>query len=162
AFTICDAYHCSVTTGTDPNRIVFWSGSNFNPGACAAGENCTDVDSEPNNLRCWVEGALPSPGYTYAGSAFQWPTIPDVLQHGGVSWRIYQDPNANWTGALHGGLAFETFRTARPGSPIYENGMSHWSLEQLAEHVKQGTLPQVSWVLPPMNWSEHPLPSSPL
>jgi Phosphoesterase family len=31
AFTICDAYHCSVTTGTDPNRIVFWSGSNFKP-----------------------------------------------------------------------------------------------------------------------------------
>ena len=23
AFTICDAYHCSVTTGTDPNRIMF-------------------------------------------------------------------------------------------------------------------------------------------
>ncbi|HEU0096893.1 MAG TPA: alkaline phosphatase family protein, partial [Rhizomicrobium sp.] len=30
AFTICDAYHCSITAGTDPNRIVFWSGSNFN------------------------------------------------------------------------------------------------------------------------------------
>ena len=29
AFTICDAYHCSITTGTDPNRIVFFSGSNF-------------------------------------------------------------------------------------------------------------------------------------
>ena len=25
SFTLCDAYHCSVTTGTDPNRIVFWS-----------------------------------------------------------------------------------------------------------------------------------------
>ncbi|MBL7650214.1 MAG: twin-arginine translocation signal domain-containing protein, partial [Candidatus Hydrogenedentes bacterium] len=29
SFTISDAYHCSVATGTDPNRIVFWSGSNF-------------------------------------------------------------------------------------------------------------------------------------
>jgi phospholipase C len=23
AFTICDAYHCSATTGTVPNRIMF-------------------------------------------------------------------------------------------------------------------------------------------
>jgi phospholipase C len=40
--------------------------------------------------------------------------------------------------------------------------MSHWSLEQFADQVKKGTLPQVSWVLPPANWSEHPVPSSPL
>ena len=24
AFTICDAYHCSLTGATDPNRIVFF------------------------------------------------------------------------------------------------------------------------------------------
>jgi phospholipase C len=161
AFTVCDAYHCSVTTGTHPNRIVFWSGSNFNPERCALGENCGDEDSEPNDLRCWVEGALPSPGYKYAGSAFKWPTIPDVLQKAGVTWRIYQNPNDNWTGAMHGCLAFESFRSAQPGSAIYKNGMTHWSLEQLAEDVKQGTLPQVSWVLPPAKWSEHPVPSSP-
>ncbi|PTQ08867.1 phospholipase C, phosphocholine-specific [Sphingomonas oleivorans] len=162
AFTICDAYHCSVTTGTDPNRIVFWSGSNFNPELRARGENCTDADSEPNNLRCWVKGALPSPGYVYAGSSFRWPTIPDVLEAAGIDWRIYQDPNDNWTGAMHGGLAFESFRTARPGSGLYERGMSDWSLDQLARDVQQGTLPAVSWVLPPKEWSEHPGASTPL
>ena len=62
---------------------------------------------------------------------------------------------------MHGGLAFESFRIARPGSPLYEKGMRHWSLEQLAEDARNGTLPQVSWVLPPMVWSEHPGPSSP-
>lgn len=162
AFTICDAYHCSVTTGTDPNRIVFFSGSNFNPQLRARGENCTDADSEPNNLRCWIKGALPVPGYTYAGSAFRWQTIPDVLEQAGISWRIYQDPNNNWTGAMHGCLAFESFRTAKPQSRIYRNGMTHWSLSQLAEDVKNGTLPRVSWVLPPREWSEHPLPSTPV
>jgi phospholipase C len=162
AFTICDAYHCSVTTGTDPNRIFFWSGSNFDPKLRAQGINCTDETSEPDNLRCWIEGKLPEPGYIYAGNALTWPTIPEVLQDAGISWRIYQDPNDNWTGAMHGCLAFESFRSAKPGSPIYENGMRHWSLEQLAEHAKAGTLPQVSWVLPPATWSEHPLPSSPL
>jgi phospholipase C len=161
AFTLCDAYHCSITTGTDPNRIAFWSGTNADPRARAKGQNCTDADSEPDNLRCWVTGALPEPGYTYAGSSFTWPTIPDVLEKAGVSWRIYQDPNDNWTGAMHGGLAFESFRTARPGSPLYEKGMRHWSLEQLAEDARNGALPQVSWVLPPELMSEHPGPSSP-
>jgi len=162
AFTICDAYHCSLTTGTGPNRIFFFSGSNFDPEHRARGENCTAADSEPDNLRCWVKGALPEPGYTYAGSAFQWPTIPDVLEDAGISWRIYQDPNDNWTGAMHGGLAFESFRSAQPGSGLYEKGMRHWSLEQLEEDVRADTVPQVSWVLPPPRSSEHPSPSSPL
>ncbi len=162
AFTVCDAYHCSITTGTDPNRVMFWSGSNFDPRLRAQGINCTDADSEPDNLRCWIEGALPEPGYTYAGSALTWPTIPDVLEAAGISWRIYQDPNDNWTGAMHGGLAFESFRMCRAGMPLYEKGMRHWSLEQLAEDARKGELPQVSWVLPPMLWSEHPGPSSPI
>jgi phospholipase C len=162
AFTVCDAYHCSITTGTDPNRVMFWSGSNFDPRLRAQGINCTDADSEPDNLRCWVEGALPEPGYTYAGSALTWPTIPDVLETAGISWRIYQDPNDNWTGAMHGGLAFESFRMCRAGTPLYEKGMRYWSLEQLAEDARKGELPQVSWVLPPMRWSEHPGPSSPV
>ncbi|QKJ32495.1 phospholipase C, phosphocholine-specific [Mucilaginibacter mali] len=162
AFTICDAYHCSVATGTDPNRVVFWSGSVHDPEKRAAGINCTDADSEPVNLRCWIKGHFPEPGYTYAGNAFKWPTIPDVLQKAGISWRIYQDPNDNWTGAMNGCLAFESFRTAKPGSPIYENGMKHWSLEDLANDVKNKRLPQVSWVLPSQSNSEHPgAPSSP-
>ncbi|MDC7675550.1 phosphocholine-specific phospholipase C [Asticcacaulis machinosus] len=162
AFTICDAYHCSITTGTDPNRIVFWSGANHDPQLRAKGINGTDADSEPNNLRCWIKGALPTPGYTYQGSAFTWPTIPDVLEGAGVSWRIYQDPNDNWTGAMHGGLAFESFRNAKPGSGLYEKGMSNWSLERFAQDVKDGTLPEVSWILPPKDWSEHPSASTPL
>ncbi len=156
AFTICDAYHCSVMTGTDPNRITFWSGSNFDPAMRARGTNCTAADSEPDNLRCLVKGAVPTPGYRYSGSAFTWPTIAEVLQQAGISWRIYQNPNDNWTGLMHGGLAFESFRSALPGSAIYENGMTHWSIEQFARDVQSDTLPQVSWVLPPAVWSEHP------
>ncbi len=161
-FTICDAYHCSIATGTDPNRIVFWSGSVHDPEKRAAGINCTDADSEPVNLRCWIKGEMPEPGYTYQGSAFKWPTIPDVLQQAGISWRIYQDPNDNWTGAMHGCLAFESFRNAKPGDPIYENGMRHWSLDDLANDVQNNRLPQVSWILPSQSNSEHPgAPSSP-
>ncbi len=166
AFTLCDAYHCSITTGTDPNRITFWSGSNFNPELAARGINCTDLDSEPNNLRCWIGNPetdkWPDPGYSYQSSAFTWPTLPDLLEAAGISWRIYQDPNDNWTGAMNGCLAFASFRDAQPGSAVYEQGMSHWSLDDFAAHVRDGTLPQVCWVLPPREFSEHPgAPSSP-
>jgi len=162
AFTLCDAYHCSVTAGTDPNRVVFWSGSSSDPALRTRGENSTDQTSEPDNLRCWIKGALPKPGYTYAGNALRWQTIPDVLEKAGVSWRIYQDPNNNWTGAMHGGLAFESFRTCTPDSGLYKNGMSPWSLDQLAQHVKDDTLPSVSWILPSAPYSEHPGASTPI
>ncbi len=87
AFTLCDAYHCSITTGTDPNRITFWSGSNFNPALRAQGINCTTNDSEPNNNRCWPNPSAwvagqpqPQPTYRYVGSDFNWDTLPDLLQ----------------------------------------------------------------------------------
>ncbi|MDI1365045.1 MAG: phospholipase C, phosphocholine-specific [bacterium] len=162
AFTLCDAYHCSVAAGTDPNRVVFWSGSSSDPELRARGVNSTDETSEPDNNRCWIKGALPTPGYTYAGNALRWETIPDVLEKAGVSWRIYQDPNNNWTGAMHGGLAFESFRTCTPDSGLYKNGMSPWSLDQLAQHVKDDTLPSVSWILPSAPFSEHPSASTPI
>lgn len=166
AFTLSDAYHCSVMGGTDPNRIVFFSGSNFDPEKRAQGINCTDLDSEPTNLRCWLKGDIYRDDYApvdnYKGNAFQWDTIPEVLEEAGVTWRIFQDPNDNWTGAMHGCLAFEGFRNAKPGSPIFENGMRKWTLEDLKSQVMDGSLPQVSWVLPSQDESEHPnAPSSP-
>ena len=162
AFTICDAYHCSIATGTDPNRVAFWSGSNYDPARRAAGLDSDYTNAEVVNIRCWITGSFPTPGYTYYGSALPWKSIPEVLEEAGVSWRIYQDPNDNWTGAMNGALAFAGFRNAAPGSSIYRNGLSHWSLDDLRRDVLQGTLPAVSWICPSQLQSEHPgAPSSP-
>ncbi len=163
AFTLCDSYHCSVTTGTDPNRIVLFSGSNFDPSLASSGINCTAENAEVNNLRCVVSGTMPDPGYTYQGSAFTWSTLPDLLQSAGISWRIYQNPNDNWSGLMHGGLAFKSFRaaTAASRSAIYENGMTLRTIEDLAADVRGDSLPAVSWVLPTAAQSEHPGASNP-
>ena len=164
AFTICDAYHCSLTTCTDPNRIVFFSGSNSDPTLRTQGINCTAADAEVTNVRCLVSGTMPLPGYTFKGSQLDWPTLPELLQAAGVSWRIYQDPNDNWSGLMHGGLAFKNFReaTSTSGSPLYTNGMSAYSIDDLRNDVVNGTLPAVSWILPSALNSEHPgAPSSP-
>ena len=163
AFTLCDSYHCSVTTGTDPNRVAFFSGSNFDPALRAQGINSGPQNAEGNNLRCLVAGALPSPGYSYQGGALTWLTLPDLLQAAGVSWRIYQDPNNNWNGLMHGGLAFKSFRraTAVSGSPLFTHGMSLYSIAQLQQDAANGTLPQVAWILPTPAESEHPGASNP-
>jgi phospholipase C len=163
SFTLCDGYHCSVTGGTDPNRIVLFSGSNFDPSLAAQGINCTSENAEVDNFRCGVTGAMPSPGYSYSGNAFTWPTLPDLLQAAGISWRIYQDPNNNWNGLMHGGLAFQNFRqaTAASNTANYQNGMTLRTIGELAADVAAGALPAVSWVLPTPAQSEHPGASNP-
>jgi phospholipase C len=163
AFTVCDAYHSSITGGTDPNRVVFFSGSNFNPTLARSGVNCSAAQSEIDNTRCTVTGTMPTPGYTYHGNAFQWATLPDILQKAGISWRIYQNPNSNYNGGLHGCLAFQSFRdaTVTSGSPLYANGMSLFTPADLLNDVMNGTLPAVSWILPTATQCEHPSVSSP-
>jgi phospholipase C len=101
---------------------------------------------------------MPLPGYSYSGSAFMWPTLPDLLEQAGISWRIYQNPNDNWNGLMHGGLAFDSFRraTVGSGSPLYVEGMKLWTLEDLQYDAMNGALPTVSWVLPNRYQSEHP------
>ena len=36
AFTICDAYHCAMHAGTNPNRKFIWTGTNGPTGAGVA------------------------------------------------------------------------------------------------------------------------------
>jgi len=165
AFTLCDAHHCGLTGPTDPDRIMFWSGSCFDPQLAAQGINCTSADAEITSNRLLTSGTFTNgtfPAYTYTGTPFNWPTIPEVLQDAGVTWKIYQDPNNNWGSLLHGCLAFENFRNAKPGSALYENGMtgSPTYLSQFISDCANNTLPQVSWILPTPNLSEHPSYSS--
>jgi phospholipase C len=161
AFTICDNYHCSTTSGTDPNRVVFFSGSGFDPKLAKKGINSDDRTSEPNNDRCWITGTMPTPGYKYADNALTWSTLPRVLEDARVSWKIYQDTNDNWTGAMHGGLAFEDFRNAKPGDPLYVKGLTDYSIADLTNDVMTDNLPEVSWILCTAANSEHSGNSNP-
>src|SRR6218665_158849 len=186
AFTLCDGYHCSVTGPTISNRVFLFSGSGFNPDLAQRGVNCTDADSEPNNMRGWVDynrGWVdysqrirePEPldpnadGYPYYGfntrnAAFRWPTIPEVLQKAGVTWRICQDPVDNFEGAMHGCLPFQSFRDAQSdhSSPLFKNGMTPWTVEDMKKDVLANKLPEVVWVLPSEPACEHPDSSSPV
>lgn len=161
AFTVCDAYHCAQHGGTNPNRLFLWTGSN---GASAAG-----VAAVVNE---WDELGASSEGY-------DWTAYPERLQAAGISWKVYQNLPDNFTDNPLAG--FRRFRAASQqlgaaaGLP-YEEGLDADNpllkgiantmpdgglLGSFRDDVRQGRLPQVSWVIAPGLYSEHPGPSSP-
>jgi phospholipase C len=156
AFTICDAYHCSLLGPTDPNRYYMWTGYVGNDG----------------------QGGGPVLDNSELG--YNWGTYPERLEAAGVSWKIYQDegtgldgPNSwGWTNDAYIGnygdnslLYFENYRNAQPGSALYEKARTGTDtnasgtldfFDVLTADVKNGTLPQVSWVVAPEAFCEHP------
>ena len=154
AFTICDAYHCSVLGPTDPNRYYMWTG--------------------------WVgnDGAGGGPVIDNAEAGYSWSTYPEVLQSAGVSWKIYQDSGTGlnaagfwgWTDDAYIGnygdnslLYFYQYRNAQPGSPLYQGARIGTNIsargtlfDTLRSDVQGNTLPQVSWIVAPEAYTEHP------
>jgi phospholipase C len=159
AFTICDNYHCSLLTATDPNRYYMWTGY--------AGNDGTDGSQGPTG-----------PVLDNAEAGYDWQTYPERLQAAGISWKIYQDSGDGldaagfwgWTSDAYIGnygdnslLYFLQYQNAAPGSPLYENARTGTNVASggtffdiLAADVKCGTLPQVSWVVAPEAFCEHP------
>lgn len=149
AFTLCDAYHCSFTGGTNTNRLFAWSGTNDGRGL----GHGPAIGNAYNKLK----GGDPAGGYT-------WTTYPERLERAGVSWRIYQNMKDNY--ALNPAAGFKAYRDAYHGLPgsqavLKKKGLSTHDLDQLEQDVLAGKLPQVSWVCPTKAGSEHPSPSSP-
>jgi phospholipase C len=150
AFTVCDAYHCSMQTGTNTNRLFLFSGTNdpLGHGGGPSIDNSHDRYPEAGGAR---------DGYT-------WTTYPERLQAAGVSWRIYQDAADNFSdNPLEG---FARFRAAHAGASgadaeLARRGLSTWRLDRLKADVLANALPQVSWIVAPAAASEHPGPSSP-
>lgn len=146
AFTICDAYFCSMQGPTCPNRLYMTAGDVDHAGV--GGGPVTDCSNITQKHGTVVYGE-------------RWVTYAERLQDAGVSWQVYRqgaDPDSDddSDGGMNALLAFERFRKAKPGSPLYERGVRPRRLETLKEDVLKGTLPQVSWIVPPRLFCEHP------
>ncbi|MFT3756691.1 MAG: phospholipase C, phosphocholine-specific [Pseudoxanthomonas sp.] len=150
AFTLCDAYHCSMQAGTNPNRLFQWTGHN-DPLAQAGGPaiaNSHDDFAE--------NGGWPEP--------YRWPSYVEALQRAGVSWQVYQDMDDNFTdNPLAGFAAFHAAWRGEPGHDpeLRARGVSTRTLAQLREDALAGRLPAVSFIIADAAGSEHPSPSSP-
>src|SRR5262245_34436052 len=159
AFTICDAYHCSVMGPTDPNRYHMWTG--------------------------WVgnDGNGGGPVITNAEAGYDWSTYPERLQAAGISWKVYQDVGVGlnaagfwgWTDDAFIGnygdnslLYFHQYQNAPPGTPLADKAKTGSNLlatgrtnprslvDLFRMDVSSGNLPSVSWIVAPEAYSEHP------
>jgi phospholipase C len=153
-FTICDAYHCSLMGPTDPNRYYMWTGHTGN------------------------DGAGGGPVITNDELGYSWTTYPERLERAGISWKIYQDIGVGldaagswgWTEDAYIGnygdnslLYFNQYRTAAPGNPLYDKARTGTDVKDgggyfdiLKADVLARRLPQVSWVVAPEAFTEHP------
>ena len=154
AFTVCDAYHCSVLGPTDPNRYYMWTG--------------------------WVgnDGRGGGPVIDNAEVGYDWSTYPELLQKAGISWKIYQDIGLGLTAAQSWGftsdayignfgdnalLYFHQYQNAQPGSPLSNGAKTGTNIlaggtlfDIFRKDIASGNLPQVSWVVAPEAYTEHP------
>ncbi len=154
AFTVCDAYHCSLLGPTDPNRYHMWTG--------------------------WVgnDGKNGGPVLDNAEAGYDWSTYPERLQKAGISWKVYQDAGAGLDAADFWGwgsdayignygdnslLYFHQYQNSQPGSALFEAAVTGTNIQQggtlfdvFKQDVAANKLPQVSWIVPPEAYSEHP------
>ena len=153
AFTICDAYHCSYQGNTNPNRLFMFTGWNDPLGTGGGPRLYNDNDD-----------------LGPAADGFTWTTYAERLEAAGVSWKVYQDMDDNFTdNSLEG---FKTFREAyekretEPNNPLLLKGltttMPRGTFDGLRNDVLANTLPQVSYIVGPAEFSEHTGPSSPV
>jgi phospholipase C len=81
---------------------------------------------------------------------FNFTTIPDLLQAKGVSWKYYA-PTQYQSGYIWSSL--DAVRHIRY-SPLWDSNVQ--PPQQFVTDVKDGTLPEVSWLVSNENVSEHP------
>jgi phospholipase C len=155
AYTIGDAYHCSVLSATGPNRTYLWSGS-------------INADKKYGSF-------VANNGGDELGRFLPWEAYGETLQRAGVTWHVYQCADDFGDNGME---YFELFAkldptqggTAQPGNVFYDNGVKNvpepiTGLNGNADNINaairsdvvNGTLPQVSWVVNNQFFSEHPV-----
>jgi phospholipase C len=162
AFTLCDGYHASILGPTHPNRLMANSGT-IDPAGTQGGP-VTDTNETPDVLwNC------------------TWSTMQEVLQDAGVPWKVYHPSNLDlaphyaplaayptWNPALYNPTVnpevmvasdhvlpyFTAFRN--PLSPLYQNAFLPAFPNDFVSDIGTGTLPSVSWIIPPLGFDEHP------
>jgi phospholipase C len=181
AFTVGDAYYCSIMGPTNPNRCYMWTGCIGNVDYLGAGGT--------DGLGA---GPITYNGLSVNNAPLAWETFPEVLQAAGVSWKIYQDiegqPFApdfgDGTGNSFAGnytdnsmLYFKQYSESAPGTPLFDNAATGtqimstipgtsapedawkaWAeslFDQFRSDVTHHKLPQVSWVVAPAGYTEH-------
>ncbi|MFC4031675.1 phosphocholine-specific phospholipase C [Streptomyces polygonati] len=154
AYTIGDAYHCSVLSATGPNRTYHWGGT-------------IDAAQKHGTFTAYSGG-------DELGRDLAWESYAETLQKAGISWKVYQGSDNYGDNGVEYFKNFAQYDpgqggTAAPGNVLYDNGVAivpepndpeTGNADNLALAVRKdvlaGTLPRVSWLVTNQRFSEHP------
>ena len=143
AFTICDGYHCSIMGPTHPNRLMALSGT-IDPDGRHGGPVLITNDTPE------------------ARFSVNWTTVPELLEDRGVSWKTYSPPGPlyqvdNPDVFLASDAILPYFsQYSDPSSSLYQKAFLPLFPDDFTHDVRSGTLPSVSWIIPPLGYDEHP------
>ncbi|MDW5265962.1 MULTISPECIES: phosphocholine-specific phospholipase C [Acidobacteriaceae] len=146
AFTLCDSYFCSAFADTLVNRIYLWTGT------C---DPRNTHGTKPNGPALEERGKVN--GYT-------WTTYSERLEANNVSWKVYQGgsgvpgtPTDNYTdNSLEFFAQYQVAEGASATSALVQKGASTHTLVDFHDDVQNNRLPQVSWIVAPYKYCEHP------
>src|SRR5699024_1860732 len=118
AFTVCDAYHCSILGPTWPNRMYWMTGT---------------IDPEGKYGGPMTGNHVPHGGY-------RWTTYAERLEKAGISWKVYQEKDNYGCNMLEN---FKVFQEAGKHSPLYKKGMAHGPVGRFEHDAINDNLPAV-------------------
>ncbi|GJJ06186.1 hypothetical protein Clacol_000375 [Clathrus columnatus] len=141
-WTVADMYAQGVVASTDPNRgdgsiNVPGGPQELDQGGVTIDNNETPGCEAPN-LDCYP---------------LKWKTFPEFLEDAGVTWQVYQDLDNFDDNPL---AWFEQFQNAPANSTLAQKGLAFLGLQAFYDAAASGTLPEVSYIVGPMELSEHP------
>jgi phospholipase C len=160
AFTIGDAYHSSIFGPTTPNRMHMFTGTS----GLTVGNDGIQVAYNDDDGNVTSDIANDEPSYT----GYTWTTYPERLQEAGISWKVYQEYDNFGDNPL---AYFKNFRKINKTSLLYQRGRAtvdgsnfgnaeksngQYLVDAFAKDILNNTLPQVSWIVAPTRFSEHP------
>ncbi len=166
AFTICDGYHQAIMAPTSSNRMYFWTGTSSgwtsNPGdykvAFGSDAGTAEVMTYPELLQ---KAGISWQVYTndQVGDSGSYPGY-FLGDYGDNPLWFYQQYNtSNSTQGGTGGLAARGAVTrwqSGAGAPPMSKTHAAYVLSSFINDVKSNKLPQVSWIVAPAGYCEHP------
>jgi phospholipase C len=167
AFTLCDGYHQAIMAPTSPNRMYFWSGTSA---GWTSNPNDYEVDFGPDagtpEVTTYPE-LLQAAGIDW--QVYTNDTVGDVGTYPGYFLGDYGD-NPLWfyqqynsTNSREGGTselairgAVTPWQNATARGQIINETHAAYVLSTFINAVNSNTLPQVSWIVAPAGYCEHP------
>ncbi|WFD41109.1 phospholipase C [Malassezia japonica] len=152
-FTVADTYYESVIASTDPNRVSWFSGT-INVGNSAVQGNARnlggpviDNNRDPRCLKA-------DNGSEFSCRPLKWKTVPEYLQESGISFQVYQDFDNFGDNTL---VEWKQYQEASAKkTDLAKHAVAFPGLAKFFKDAEQGNLPEVSYIVAPMQLSEHP------